>query len=205
MDECKRCFWLEVHDKWRRPKGIFPSLPNGIDSILKKRTDAFRARLELPPELSGALGDAFKPFGDAKTLDAWRDRYRGLRWTDSAGNILAGAIDDVVENDGKLVLLDYKTRGYPLKDESHNDYKGQLDIYAFLLDKIGRRVADFAYIIFYIPKDLRADGAFLFDAMPLRVTLDLSYAQKLFDSAIGILNGSEPADRCDWCRYVPAQ
>ena len=31
MEECPRCFWLHHHDK-KRPSGIFPSLPNGMDA-----------------------------------------------------------------------------------------------------------------------------------------------------------------------------
>lgn len=33
MDECPRCFWLTHHGVWKRPSGIFASLPNGMDRI----------------------------------------------------------------------------------------------------------------------------------------------------------------------------
>ena len=51
MEECKRCFWLEKHKVWSRPVAIFPSLPSGMDNILKKHFDKFRDRNRLPPEL----------------------------------------------------------------------------------------------------------------------------------------------------------
>jgi len=35
MKECPRCFWLAQHKVWKRPSGIFPSLPSGMDRILK--------------------------------------------------------------------------------------------------------------------------------------------------------------------------
>jgi hypothetical protein len=35
FQECKRCFWLEKHKVWKRPQGIFPSLPSEMDKILK--------------------------------------------------------------------------------------------------------------------------------------------------------------------------
>jgi len=44
MNECPRCFWLDKHKVWIRPNGIFPSLPSGMDSILKKHFDKFRDR-----------------------------------------------------------------------------------------------------------------------------------------------------------------
>ncbi len=35
MEECPRCFWLEKHKVWKRPSSVFPSLPSGMDNILK--------------------------------------------------------------------------------------------------------------------------------------------------------------------------
>jgi len=51
MKECPRCFWLTQHKVWKRPSGIFPSLPSGMDRVLKVRFDRFRDRGEMPPEL----------------------------------------------------------------------------------------------------------------------------------------------------------
>lgn len=50
MEECPRCFWLEKHRVWKRPAGIFPSLPSGMDRILKNHFDKFMARGIMPPE-----------------------------------------------------------------------------------------------------------------------------------------------------------
>ena len=51
MKECPRCFWLHQHKVWKRPAGIFPSLPSGMDRVLKHHFDKFRDKGELPPEL----------------------------------------------------------------------------------------------------------------------------------------------------------
>jgi len=51
MNECERCFWLDKHNVWKRPNGIFPSLPSGMDRILKTHFDKFRDKGLLPPEL----------------------------------------------------------------------------------------------------------------------------------------------------------
>jgi len=51
MKECPRCFWLAQHKVWKRPAGIFPSLPSGMDKILKIHFDKFRDKGQLPPEL----------------------------------------------------------------------------------------------------------------------------------------------------------
>lgn len=49
--ECPRCFWLAQHKVWKRPEGIFPSLPSGMDGVLKIHFDNFMARGVLPPEI----------------------------------------------------------------------------------------------------------------------------------------------------------
>lgn len=51
MHECPRCFWLSTHKVWTRPTGIFPSLPSGMDGILKIHFDNFMEKGKLPPEL----------------------------------------------------------------------------------------------------------------------------------------------------------
>ena len=51
MKDCSRCFWLAQHKVWKRPSGIFPSLPSGMDRILKIHFDKFRDKGQLPPEL----------------------------------------------------------------------------------------------------------------------------------------------------------
>ncbi len=51
MKECPRCFWLTQHKVWKRPAGIFPSLPSGMDKILKEHFNKFMEKGQLPPEL----------------------------------------------------------------------------------------------------------------------------------------------------------
>ena len=51
IKDCPRCFWLHFNKGIKRPEGIFPSLPNGMDKILKAHFDAFRDKEQLPPEL----------------------------------------------------------------------------------------------------------------------------------------------------------
>ena len=33
MLECPRCFWLQIVKNIKRPQGIFPSLPSGMDQV----------------------------------------------------------------------------------------------------------------------------------------------------------------------------
>lgn len=50
LKECPICFWLQFNKGVKRPAGIFPSLPSGMDGILKKHFDSFMEKGELPPE-----------------------------------------------------------------------------------------------------------------------------------------------------------
>ena len=59
--ECPRCFWLRYRERVHRPDTIFPSLPGGMDRILKVYFDSFRARDELPPELEGKVEGKLLP------------------------------------------------------------------------------------------------------------------------------------------------
>ena len=69
MFECKRCFWLTQHKVWKRPASIFPSLPSGMDKILKIHFDKFRDRGEIPPELKETeCENGFKLFEDKELL-----------------------------------------------------------------------------------------------------------------------------------------
>jgi hypothetical protein len=77
MEECPKCFWLHFNKKIRRPDTIFPSLPSGIDKILKEHFDKFRDRGELPPELKER--DDFRGctlFADAELLKEWRNNFK---------------------------------------------------------------------------------------------------------------------------------
>lgn len=203
MKECPRCFWLEQNRIWKRPIGIFPSLPSGMDRILKKHFDIFRDKGELPPELKeNEECKGMSLFSDKGLLDSWRDRKIGLKFADNEGNILIGMIDNVLVKDSKLVVLDYKTRGYELKDNSHEYYQDQLDIYTLLLKKNNHETEDFGFLLFYIPNKVLETGEVLFDTKLVKMKVYPFNAQKLFDIAIKLLKGKCPEDRCEWCRGI---
>ena len=114
MQECPRCFWLAQHKVFTRPAGIFPSLPSGMDSILKTHFDKFRDKEQLPPELcNNGECKSMKLFDDKELLKTWRSNLKGISWTDKEGNVLHGAVDNLLMKGKKIIVLDYKTRGFP--------------------------------------------------------------------------------------------
>ena len=199
--ECRRCFWLDLVKGIKRPAGIFPSLPSGMDGILKAHFDTHRQKGEHPEELKGF---DVKLFPDIKKLEEWRNNRKGLRFEDN-GFTLMGAIDDMlVTADGKYAPLDFKTRGYPKKDDTHSFYQHQMDIYSFLLDKNGLSPAGFAILVFYHPVGVsccntKGHHDVLFEPEPVKVAADPARGEKLFREAVECLKGEEPNNKCPWC------
>lgn len=203
MQECPRCFWLTQHGVWKRPNGIFPSLPSGMDSILKVHFDKFRDKGELPPELcNNSECKYLRLFNNKKLLSVWRSNFKGISFEDKEGNILHGAVDNILINlrNKKLVVLDFKTRGFPCKDDTHEHYQNQLDIYNFLLRKNGHETEDFSYLLFYIPKEVLPKGEVLFDTTLKRMKVNIKSAEDIWNKAIKLLNSDCPTKCCEWCK-----
>ncbi|MBI5398250.1 PD-(D/E)XK nuclease family protein [Candidatus Woesearchaeota archaeon] len=190
MEECARCFWLERRGVWQRPRGKFPSLSSGIDGILKKHFDSFMERGEIPPELSRTeCAEGYRLFDDKEKLRVWRDNRRGIRWANERGHTLCGAIDELLVHRSKLVVLDYKTRGYKLKDNTADYYQNQLDTYNFLFRKNGYETENHSFLLFHVPKTVTQTGEFLFDTYLVKRPVDVANAERLFNEGIGILEG----------------
>ena len=77
LKDCPRCFWFKFNKDIKRPEGIFPSLPSGMDRILKIHFDSYIEKGELPPELEELEGDV-KLFDDEELLKEWRNNFKGI-------------------------------------------------------------------------------------------------------------------------------
>ena len=201
LKECPRCFWLRFNKNIKRPAGIFPSLPSGMDGILKKHFDKFMEKGELPPELEELNGDV-KLFDDAELLKIWRSNFKGIQWTDKEGNLFRGAVDNILKKGNKLIVLDYKTRGYPLKEDTAEHYQDQLDIYNFLLRKNGYETENFAYLLFYHPNKVNDNGDVVFHTDLVKISI--KNAERIFNEAVETLEGDmpKPSDECQFCKWV---
>jgi hypothetical protein len=204
LEECPRCFWLHIVKKIKRPDAPFPSLPSGIDNLLKQHFDRFRKEGKLPPELKKHNVKATL-FDDMSLLEVWRSNFKGIQWTDDkSGIILRGAVDEMLEHNGTLIVLDFKTRGFPIKDDSAEYYRDQIDIYNFLLRKNGFRTADYGYLLFFHPKEVNGNHSFLFETDLIRLKIDVKHAEKLFNKAVKVLSNSKPkaSEECQFCEWT---
>ncbi len=202
LKECPRCFWLQFNKGIKRPATIFPSLPSGMDAVLKAHFDSF-IRKGLPPELHSLNGDVTL-FDDAKLLEEWRNNFKGIQWKDEEGNLFRGAVDNLLKKKEKLIVLDYKTRGYPLKDDTAAHYQDQMDIYNFLLRKNSHQTEDYAYLLFYHPKHVTANGDVCFHTDLVKMQISIENAERIFSNALGVLKAKMPAApiKCGFCRWA---
>ena len=199
--ECPKCFWLQLVKKERRPPTPFPSLPSGMDKVLKEHFDRFMEKNKLPPELKELKG--YKLFKDKELLKIWRSNFKGIQYLDKKSNILLrGAVDNILTKGKKLVVLDYKTRGYPVKEDTHEHYINQMDLYNFLLRENGYQTEDYTYLLFYYPNRVTETGEVIFDTKLIKIKTDPKRGEKVFKQAIRILQGKEPkaSKECGFCK-----
>jgi len=171
-----------------------------MDRILKNHFDKFRDRGELPPELcDNHECTEMKLFGDKEKLKIWQNNFKGISFIDKKGNELRGAVDNILVKGEKLIVLDYKTRGYPTKEDTAEHYRLQQNIYNFLLRKNGYKTEDFFFLLFYIPKEVMATGEVIFDTELVKMKVDVKMAEETWEKALELLEGDCPKETCEWC------
>lgn len=183
-----------------------PSLPQGMDGLIKKYFDKYREQGKLPPEIEGIEG---KLFSDMELLRKWRNWRTGLAYIDEELDAkLTGALDDcLITDEGKFIPLDYKTRGYEAKVDSHKYYQHQLDIYTFLLDENGYSTKDVGYLVYFHPINIEEGGAVTFEVTPKRLDTSKERGKKLFREAAELIQGSVPLHHstCKYCSWAEHQ
>lgn len=203
--ECPRCLWLHFNEGVKRPRGLFPSLPSGMDDMFKKYFDQYREKGELPPEIAGKINA--KLFDDMEKLEIWRNvdfGRGGLKAEFPEYNIrLSGAIDEVlITPDKEFIILDFKTRGYPTKEDTHKHYQHQLELYALLFEKNGMKVFPKAYLLFFWPKKYIGNTVD-FETNLIQIDLDTKQALEILGRVQKIIEGEKPTTHsdCEYCMY----
>lgn len=138
-------------------------------------------------------------------LRQWRNNLKGISWEDRQGNIFHGAVDNILVKGKKLIVLDYKTRGYAPKEETAKSYQNQLDSYNFLLRKNGYETEDYGFLLFYYPREVLETGEVMFDTQLVKMKINIDNAERLFNKALKLLKGPCPkVQECEWCRLIRA-
>lgn len=202
--ECPRCFWLYKVKGIHRPEGPMSSLPLGMDLLFKKYFDKYRAEKKMPPAIEGKVEG--KLFEDQQLLNKWRDwRSSDLIYYDKKLNgILMGALDECFVSNGAYIPVDFKTRGFALKEDTVTYYQNQLNCYTLMLEANGFKHPSFGYLIFYIPQEIKEDGMIRFSVEPKKLPTDTAAARELFEKAVKVLQGPIPSSspECKFCSWA---
>lgn len=154
LERCPRCFWLSYNKKIYQPEGIVSRLANRFDTVLKNYFNIYRPLGQLPPMITGKLsGRLENPFNEKYWVKI-DDQY-GF-W---------GKLDEcLVSESGEYIPVDFKTSSSDPRDrETLPAYKSQIDDYLFLIQKSGKKIAGYGYLIYFFPDE----GKLLHDGFPM--------------------------------------
>lgn len=203
--ECPKCFWLQKVNGIHRPSQIF-ALQSNFDRILKTYFDKFRKEDKLPPELVGKVEG--KLFDDLELIEKWRNairptlKYSHPQYPDF---VLAGGLDDCLFDGKHYIPLDFKTTGSSsFEENSEKYYQHQLDIYNLLLEENGHKTRGIAYLIYYKPEEVAAEGLMKFQITVKKMETNHQRALKLFENAIELLSNPMPKSHsdCQFCSWA---
>ena len=196
FQECTRCFWQHVNQRIERPRGPFPSLPSGIDRVLKGYFDTYRQEGTLPPLVRGKIQGRLATH--PMTL-GFNDPQTGAR--------LWGKLDDsLILPDGRIAPLDHKTRASAPDSIAYSEkyYRFQMDVYTLLLEQNGHKTSRTAYLVYYFPVDGALHEGFPFELAVHEVVTDPERAYNVFRAGSRCLTGDRPSssDGCEYCRWA---
>jgi hypothetical protein len=194
---CNRCLFDHVVLKHRRPRGAYPSLPNGIDRTLKAMADQSRTKKHpFFPIQDEDGGYPLTWYPDQEKINRYRE-WNGLVMKRKYGAhtvILSGGIDDLLM-DGfmRVVIADFKTKDKEPQDcYGEKYYKQTLELYALLLRAQGEVVVDHAHLLYYWPDSENVKDSF--DSCD-SWSCSLSFNHKILSVSLDPEGGSETLNR----------
>ena len=202
LHECPRCFWLQHHAHVPRPRGMFSSLPNALDAIIKANVYPFIPLNSKPswllPELRGA-----------SVVNVPKLFY------EKDGVTMSGSLDQLLQlEDGEYFIVDYKTSRHVYTPETAAKfYSLQMDCYALLCEENGFEPVETAYLVFFTPVSMLSEGALLpkpmnifrFETTAIPIPVDSERARKVIAEAVEVVKRDvppQPSPTCEYCNYV---
>lgn len=205
--ECPRCAWDAYVAKIPRPRGIFPSLPGGMDLAFKNYFDFDRKKM--PPFLAGKVPGALMQ--DLGRLNLWRNWRTGLKYDDPQLDVqLIGALDDVLVDGDIYIPFDNKTRGSAPKDDGSSAvyYGTQIDCYELMLKHNGFKTSGRGFLCYYFPSGVyeAADPLYVncgFEVKIVELEAKPERAKEVIAMAVKIMRGKrpDPSITCEFCAY----
>ncbi len=213
--QCRRCFWLDVRLKIKRPEGPPFNINKAIDELFKKEFDTYRKKGEPHPLMTEYKVKAV-PFSHDK-LDTWRETFVGIQTRHEPTNLLVfGAVDDIWVNEaGELIVVDYKAtakdRDVSINSEWQISYKRQMEVYQWLLRQNGFAVNPTGYFV-YTNGRMDLDG--FYDKVEFRTKVipyngddswvepTLKKMKKCMEGDMPLVGKSAMGGECEFCAYA---
>jgi hypothetical protein len=173
-----------------------------MDLAIKAYFDKYRMKDILPPEIVGKVKG--KLFSDIETLKKWRSwKDTNLIYVDNSLNVaLSGALDDCIVEGDFYIPLDYKTKGSVPKEGFSDFYKTQLDCYCLMLESVGCRTKNLAYLVYYYPEEVKEKGIIKFNVETIPMKTDIEVIKNALKEAVLLLSRGMPKSNtdCEYCK-----
>ena len=77
-------------------------------------------------------------------------------------------------------------------------------MYGFLLKENGFKVEDYAYLLFYYPKEVLSTGEVIFDTKLVKMNAKPENGRKTLNKAIQLLQKRKPkaSENCEHCKWL---
>lgn len=208
--ECPRCFYLDNKKGIKRPQ--FPAflLNTAVDALFKKEFDTHRAKGSKHPIMEQYGIDAI-PF-QHENMNTWRENFEGVQFFhEPTGMTISGAVDDIwVNPKGDLIVVDYKSTSkkeeITLDDKWKQGYKRQMEVYQWLLRKLGFSVSDLGYFVYANGQTDKEsfDGKLEFDVTLIPYEGNPDWVEDTISKIKETLDQGDvpgPSPDCEYCSY----
>ncbi len=207
--DCERCFYFDRRLSVPRIDEYAYTLNLAVDALLKKEFDSYRNVCEPHPLMLQRGIDAVPLFHPS--LADWREASKGIRILhEESGFIVHGAVDDIwKERNGDIAVVDYKCASRLPQDGNsvRPSYRRQIEVYQWILRKMGYRVSSNAYFVFAVPD--RSRHAFQdtlhFSSSIVRLSGNDSWVEDAVVAArkcLELPKPPAPSARCPWCAFA---
>ena len=193
MEDCERCFWLQIKKGLRRPQIPVAGIVIKMDLIIKDYFQGYRE--------SGNLPELIKDKIKAKLA---KGMPRKLTYADSETQlIIRGIPDEYLElKDKSIIPLDHKTKSKK-PEEIHKAHQLQLDVYSYLLKKNNYKTKEKGYLAYYYPEKCQLHKGLDIKVALIPVKTSITRAEHLIKKASEILKGELPKKNknCQFCMW----
>ena len=210
FNECPRCFW-DLCNRKIEYRGIFPSLPGGLDRVLKAYTDHCRMTGAMPVEMSGKIPADATLYGtveEMKRMRHWKSNpVKPLIATASGVVSLILAFDDLITDARGISPFDWKSKGDKPRDNGAQYYQTQLDVYVLAGRRHGWAMSGVGYLGYLWPDGYDASGQMRMGSEVYELACDEARALDLLERATACLAGERPEQSlvCELCKFSEAR